>query len=247
MFRLGTVVFAGLAGLTGVAGGAAPRFAEMAPADFWRLPQLQETVDVAGLDRALLAAAIFHETNRRRESAGLPWLLHRRQLEEAADLQAAILALGMQLTHDSPLPGRRTPDERVRWTGLRPQLVTENLAMTMLLIPPPANEVHVHTEDGRRVFSAEAGGPPVAGHSYASLARVVVGQWMNSPPHRANVLDPRVTSLGCAVRACRTIHGMDAICSVQVFCAVQPNRGREVRATNELDSARFAGGTGAWP
>jgi uncharacterized protein YkwD len=218
MLRLGAVVVAGLAGLAaGAACGAAPRLTELVPAEFWRLPQSQEAVDVTALDRALLTAAIFHETNRHREAAGAPALSHRRQLDEAADMQAAMLALGLELTHENPLPGRRTPGERVRWTGLRPQSVAENLAITALLFPPVTGEVHVRVENGRRVFSAEPGGPPLARHTYASLAGAVVGQWMSSPAHRANVLDPRAQYLGCAVRPCRTIHGTDAICSVQVF------------------------------
>jgi len=42
-------------------------------------------------------------------------------------------------------------------------------------------------------------GQALPAHSYASLARHVVGLWMNSPGHRKNILDRRVTKVSTAV------------------------------------------------
>ena len=41
------------------------------------------------------------------------------------------------------------------------------------------------------------------GSTYLSSAEALVKQWMNSPGHRANILNPRLTRLGCGAHACR--------------------------------------------
>jgi uncharacterized protein YkwD len=58
----------------------------------------------------------------------------------------------------------------------------------------------------------------VAPHTYASFAARVVDDWMNSPPHRANLVNPELTSLGCAARTCLSWRGrQEQIYAVQVF------------------------------
>jgi len=196
----------------------APSLTQEEPARFWRRAELERPIDVEAFDRPLLIAAVFHETNRRRVAEKLPRLHGGKALNEAADMQAAMMAVRMEVEHDNPLHGQHTPAERVRAAGLDPELVAENIAMTPVPVPPIAGEVYVRIEGGRRIFSAEPGGPEVRPHTYASFARAVLDQWMNSPGHRANILDPRLTRLGCGCRPGRTINGMDAIYAVQVFC-----------------------------
>lgn len=216
------VVIGGVAALP-VALAAEPALTHLPPAKFGVLPELQEPIGLESINRPLLVAAIFHETNRRRTAEGLPAFLPLDRLNEAADAQAAMMALRQKMEHDNPIPGQRTPLLRVRQTGIEPERVAENVATTPLL-NPPAQSLFVRIENGRKIFSAEAGGPEMPLHTYASFARAVLDQWMNSPVHRANIMNRHLHRLGCATRGSKTPTSVDAIYSVQVFCAL-PERG----------------------
>jgi uncharacterized protein YkwD len=41
------------------------------------------------------------------------------------------------------------------------------------------------------------------GLTYLDCADAIVKQWMNSPGHRANILNSRLSYLGCGAHACR--------------------------------------------
>jgi uncharacterized protein YkwD len=59
---------------------------------------------------------------------------------------------------------------------------------------------------------------PVELQTYAGFATEVVASWMKSPGHRANIVDPRLLSLGCAARPCRSLVSRhEQIYAVQVF------------------------------
>ena len=45
-------------------GASAARWQNISAEDFWKLPDTNVRIDPANFDRALMAAAIFHETNR---------------------------------------------------------------------------------------------------------------------------------------------------------------------------------------
>ena len=123
-------------GLRAASAGTAPALTHLAPAKFWALPELRESIDVEALNRPLLAAAIFHETNRRRAAEGMPALQPLDRLNDAADMQAAMMALRQQMGHENPIPRQGTPWLRVKETGLEPEWVAENVAMTPVLDPP---------------------------------------------------------------------------------------------------------------
>ena len=150
------------------------------------------------------AAALLAETNRVRLQHGRRTLRARAELEAAADDQAAFMALRMTAQHGSFLPGQGTAKERVRRHGLEPLAVTENVASTPL-----------GTEGESGTFSA------------AEVAARLVEQWMDSPGHRANLLDRRLTHFGGAVRIARLGKQWTAY-GVQVFMIARPPHGHVV-------------------
>lgn len=137
-------------------------------------------------DRALLATAVFEATNAARRENGAPPLRRSVQLDAAADEQAAYMALMLRAEHANPAAGRRTAAERVRGTGLSIDRVGENV----LMVP------------ARRPAGSTGGD-----YSYAELAAFLVQCWMDSPPHRANLLDTGFTEVGCAARIAHGIPG----------------------------------------
>lgn len=145
------------------------------------------------IDLNRLSAAILEETNRERATHGLVPLRADIRLRSAADNHAKFLALIAVLSHESFLPGRRTVGDRVRAEGVKSPHVSENLAIVPIrgfVLRERAGEPgNVETE----TVDLRPGG-------IEAIAREVVRSWMNSPGHRANLLNPQFTHLGCAVR-----------------------------------------------
>ena len=96
----------------------------MSPAKIAKLPEVNTRIDFAHYDRDLMAAAIFHETNRTRVKLGLKPFLHLPKLDDAADLQASTGALlAPRVSHHNPVsrPGNhRGPGSRGRRARLPP-------------------------------------------------------------------------------------------------------------------------------
>jgi uncharacterized protein YkwD len=154
-------------------------------------------ISLANFDYGLLGAAIFEETNRVRVSNGLHALALHPALDAAAAEQASYMALMFRAQHSNPIPGEHTVVERVNRAGLFGPHIAENAIM--MPAQPPA-------------------GSPRPDYTYAELAALIVDSWLNSPAHRANLLDPEYTYLGCAARAAHgVLHGDQRVFATQVF------------------------------
>ena len=169
----------------------------MSPAAFLAGDSATRAIDLDAIDHATLAAAIFHETNRVRAAHDLKPLAHAPALDEAAAMHARDMVAGDFFAHENPTdPAKRTPLDRVRLSGYVPRYVAENLATTFA----------TQYEPGRPYYRVPGGasytpdGPPLPMHTYASLARTVLQQWMNSPHHRENLMATQPTQLGTAAR-----------------------------------------------
>ena len=139
-----------------------------------------------------LAAALLAETNRVRVAHHRRPLKPLAPLAQAADDQAAFLAVEGESSHYSPLPGQHTAADRVRQHGLWDASIGENvLAMTL-----PASET-----------------PPTC----EAIATELVEQWMNSPGHRENLLNRDFTHFGGSVRFAKGIGATERSYAVQVF------------------------------
>lgn len=125
------------------------------------------------LSRALLA-----ETNRVRKLHYRRSLRPREELQAAAVDQSAFMALRMQAQHGSLLAGQADVRERVRRHGLLDAVVAENVVAT----PLPADAASLTAQE---------------------IAAMLVAQWMDSPGHRATLLNPKLTHFGGAVRFVR--------------------------------------------
>jgi uncharacterized protein YkwD len=191
----------------------------LSPEEFGRQPEVQARITIEDFNPALMSTAIFHETNRVRGQLGLPAFTHLPELDEAADLKAAVGVVQRELVHENPLPSTATPADRVRAVGLDFREVAENIArLGVFDLPGGSTQVAVRQRDGRTEFLHPGTNRLVANQSYAAFAAAVVRSWMNSPGHRANIVNPRLTSLGCAARTCRSpVAGHAQIYAVQVF------------------------------
>lgn len=129
-------------------------------------------------DERELSRALLAETNRVRKLHHRRSLRPRDELQAAAVDQSSFMALRLEAQHGSLLAGQADVRERVRRHGLFDAVVAENVVAT----PMPADAATLTAQD---------------------VAAMLVAQWMDSPGHRATLLDARLTHFGGAVRFVR--------------------------------------------
>ena len=154
-------------------------------------------VPASRINQALLDQAVRAEVNYHRCRAGLSKVGSAGNgLSNQAKKHSVWMARTQQLTHKSTVPGHSTLKQRVKKAGVKFRTGSENIGM-----------VHRYQIDNRRfkIVNAQScqfasfEGQKLPAHSYASLARHAVNLWMDSPGHRKNILDRRVTRVSTAV------------------------------------------------
>jgi uncharacterized protein YkwD len=199
------------------AAATAPRWSDLSAPDFRRQPELDARIDVAAFDRGLMAAAIFHETNRVREKSGLSLFRRLPRLDEAAELEAAVGKVYQPPSHTNPFPLIGTPAARVKFVGLKARKVAENIALLSIYDVAAGIGVGVTEREGRKQAVHPRTLEELSPATYRGFAANVVQAWMDSPGHRANVVDPALAYLGCSVQPAVSFMGVDNLFCVQVF------------------------------
>ncbi len=195
----------------------------LAAGAFRARPEAQAPIDLQNVDHTLLAAAVFHETNRRRREHDLPALKYDGQVWQAAAIQALAMAEGQFMGHAQPDSEKKaTPWDRVQYVGLDPKFAAENVATSFGLDYESGKPFYTREEGGREIYSYEPGGRAITPHSYLSFAETLLESWMNSPGHRANILATEPEFLGCSQRQGKDARGMPVFYCAQVFFTPLP-------------------------
>ncbi len=158
-------------------------------------PPFNARIDMEDIDYPLLHAAIFYETNRVRQNYNLPEFHYSRRLELVAIDHSRDMVEFNFFSHTSPVKGKETMAKRLQRVGIRNCYMGENLAYTSGIANEHGRSLFTPEQNGG-YFSYEYKGDPIPNHTYVSLAQSVVQQWMNSPGHRANILNSNYTFLG---------------------------------------------------
>jgi uncharacterized protein YkwD len=183
---------------------------------------LDEEIPLTAPDPERLDRAIRRETNRARRDHGLSDLAPDSKLRQAASKHAGDMVTHDFFCHTSPLPSRKTLSDRVNSEEAKWTLLAENIA-GMFGIVHSTESLTIQTPAALRPgFFAPGSSKPIPNHTYSSLARSVVEGWMNSPGHRANILNPDLTCLGSggASYLDADFHQVPRWKLVQVFSAV---------------------------
>ncbi len=189
------------------------------PEAFASLEAATAPINPANIDYPLLAEAIFHETNLRRQENGRRALDHLIELDRAACVHAQDMVESNFFAHRNPNdPAKETPLDRVENQDLKVGFVAENIAQTFALQYESGTPVYTRQEDGETVFSYEAGGEILPPHTYQSFAADLLDQWMDSPGHRKNILaeEPSHLGAGCELMEDDEL-GMPMLTCVQLF------------------------------
>ena len=142
--------------------------------------------------------ALFWATSDARARLGQTRPARARVLEAMAQDYADRMRDKRFVAHEDPFDAsRRTPKDRALRAGVKNPMVSENLATNATIDYTSGQKVYHKGIPGE--FRASPEGPLLSTHTYATLAKRLVEQWLNSPGHRKNLLDPSVVELGCGV------------------------------------------------
>lgn len=154
-----------------------------------------KTIDLQRIDYPLLHAAVFYETNRVRRRHGLQEFRHSEALEKAAKAHSDDMVRLDFFDHASPVKGRRSMADRLAAVGIANCAMAENIAETFGIVYEAGRQVYSPTQNGG-YFSYSYRGQPIPPHTYQSLAKAVVEQWLGSQGHRENILNAKLLFLG---------------------------------------------------
>jgi uncharacterized protein YkwD len=158
-----------------------------------------ESIDFENIDYPRIHAAIYYVTNEVRENRNLPIFEFNLNLEIAAFHHSKAMAEKNFFAHiNSKDRNRRDPNDRAKIAGITNPYLAENVAETPALQYKSGDQVYILDKENA-VFSYEDNGTPIPEHTYLSLAEMVVDQWMNSKPHKKNIISKDGLQLGCGV------------------------------------------------
>ncbi len=189
----------------------------------------QQTIGFNKIDYPLLHAAIFFVTNEARVKNKRPPLTFSFALERAAYHHSKRMVEQNFFSHENPRDqARKTSQQRAELAGIKNPMIGENIA-THFGIQYKANTPIYPVDPLKGTFSYEHGGPLIPPHTYLSFAEAIVKQWMDSPGHRENILNPHALQLGCGAyfyydRAFHNMPKFKATQNFQLFHKIVPGK-----------------------
>ena len=169
-------------------------------ADFLLDDNLNNRINLLNIDMHFLNAAVFHLTNIERSNADLPLFGFYDNLYKSAALHSESMIDYDYFDHVNRIQRKwRTPKDRILYFDSSYRSLAENILENNLL--EHEGEIlkyrTVKSSDGTLLY-LDLNGNEIKYGSYFYIAKRLVLQWMNSPPHRANILDVNMRLLGCS-------------------------------------------------
>lgn len=189
----------------------------------------QQTIAFDQIDYPLLHAAIFFVTNETRVKNKRPPLAFALALERMAYHHSKRMVEQNFFSHDNPFDkARQTTQQRGQLAGIKNPTLAENIAIHFG-IQYKANAPVFPVDRLKGTFSYVSDGPLIPSHTYLSFAEAIVTQWMDSPGHRANILNREAVQLGCGAyfyydRAFHNMPKFKATQNFQLFRNIVPGR-----------------------
>ncbi len=150
-------------------------YAEHTAPTFFALKEVNQPVDYRNYDLHLLNAAVFFATNQLRERKNLKPLLFNSGLRDAAVVHTYQMVSKKFFDHlNNRTRKLRTPDDRLELFVQGYSAGGENIDYNHVSLPAKA--------------------------TYADIAKLIVDDFFQSPPHKKNMMSKNFNSLGCAAQ-----------------------------------------------
>ena len=169
-------------------------------ADFLLDDNLKNRINLLNIDMHFLNAAVFHLTNIERSNADLPLFGFYDNLYKSAVLHSESMIEYDYFDHVNRIQKKwRTPKDRILYFDSSYRYLAENILENNLL-EYEGDIIKYRTEKNsdETLLYLDLNGNEIKYGSYLYIAKRLVLQWMNSPPHRANILDDNMHLLGCS-------------------------------------------------
>ncbi len=140
-----------------------------------------QKINYTSINVSLIETLIHEEINKARSANGLPPLAYDNTLRKAAEDQNTYCLVQTDLTHYQNTPGKKTIKDRVEFYGNGYTMMAENLIY-----------------EGFTVRRTNGVISDILTPTYRDLAKTMVINWMNSPGHRANILEKDLERVGTA-------------------------------------------------
>ena len=166
---------------------------------FLNLVNLQSKITRLFVDVDLLNAAVFWFTNVEREKYNLKQFQFHSKLKETAVLHSEQMKIHNFFNHENAFDLRyNTLTDRFNLVKNKDfqGFVCGGENISDYPIFRTNEKFTIENRNGKpRFFSMS--GTEIFPYSYYEFAKIVVDGWMNSPGHRANILNPEFVYLGC--------------------------------------------------
>lgn len=192
--------------------------------NFRRSEQFNQIIDLQNPDLARLHAVVFYLTNEQRKKRRLSELSYHPKLEASSVIHSESMVKYDFFSHINPNSKKlHDPNDRARFVGIENPYLAENIAESFVLKYTAGDEVY---PGDKGIFSYKKNGDPIQTHSYLSLGESMIKSWMNSPPHRDNILSKKAVQLGCgtAFYLKKDFNEMPAVIATQNFQFYEPLR-----------------------
>jgi len=181
------------------------------------LNAIDEAILPDHLNEILLETAIVYYTNIERTNHHLKALTVSSILQKSARGHSLEMASLYYFSHQSPVVYNQKLTDRLKNAGFNISNTTvgENIGVDYFLnianIP-----FYTTTKEGYTRYINANTGQPIMNQTYREFAKHMVQNWMKSPGHRKNILNPQYENIGCGIGA-GIYQGMKAIYATQNF------------------------------
>jgi uncharacterized protein YkwD len=162
--------------------------------NFRQLRDLNQPLNLNNPDLKSITIALVYVVNEKRAENNLSSLKESKILNNSATMHSQDMMEGNFFEHYNPLDKKKeTPNQRVKLFGGLNPAIAENIA-TGFAIQYKANTPYLVNEAGDIIDDRTK--QVILVHTPLSLADALVENWMNSPGHRKNILNPNALEIG---------------------------------------------------
>ncbi|MCK8494862.1 CAP domain-containing protein [Spirosoma sp. RP8] len=168
---------------------------------FFAQSSCHQPINLDQPDTLLLDAALFQATNEARRAAKMPILLYNQSLDKAARHHAQSMIRFDFYSHQNYHQLIAiNPVKRIENQTKSISRLAENIGQYSTINTTDWYGVRFNRRSKRYQYLDLESQTLCQPYTYAQYARYAVQQWLNSPHHRANLLNPSFTHLGTAGR-----------------------------------------------
>ncbi len=195
------------------------KYSEFTDQTFSTYAPAKEVIDFKNVDYPLLNAVLYYATSRERRKLGMKPFRYSPLCEQAAYAHAQDMVNLDFYSHTSKVKGKETLKDRLDLVGIQNSLAGENIIASFGIDYKAGTPVYTPDQNLNKKFSYQRNGPPIGNHTYIGLAESLLEAWMNSPPHRRNILNPDFSYAGAGVYHYQDakFHNIDKVKGVLVF------------------------------